>query len=432
MGVFDSIKRTKNGRNGDPELSNPSTLSEAANIALENQNAARARENLENTAVENAGVPPVNKTNGSNKMVAALSVFVAFAVVAALLVAVNTDKGPKKKKKEEEAIQNSLPPLFAPTVPSSLSTGPTPGAQGPLGAQVPAIKPGSPGAQPIGLQGNKSPVISSNGINSKPAPDWTDRKMSGTLLLPAPFGATSALNLGPTPVASERDSTASLFPSAGRTPLVGNDLSARLEPTITKGVSAAMLADRNFLITKGTTLDCALETALNSTVPGLTTCRLTRDVYSDNGQIILLDRGSQLTGEYQGGLKQGQVRLFVLWSRAKTPNGVVIALNSPGADALGRSGLEGWVDNHFMERFGAAILMSFIQGTVASIANNHGTGTTNIYGSTAASGEKVIEKILDASVGISPTIIKNQGDHIQVMVARDLDFASVYSLRLKK
>ena len=410
MGFFDQLKGNKAkpvepiGADGLPNMeAEPMSLAEAAKQAKAHEKEFRARETAATDAAENEGLPSVNRRKGGNKLVTVLGFIFILGAAAALIVAVNGDKKPKKMVQEEQ-IANNLPPIAIPAAPAPI-----------------AMTPAAP-ARPIPLQG----------ANGKPVLDWTDRKMGGTLLVGQQPGGGSAGAARPVAVAQDGRQPA-VFAGSGD-PGSNNELAARLEPTITKGVSASMLPDRNFLITKGTTLDCALETALDSTVPGLTTCRLTRDVYSDNGQVLLLDRGSQLVGEYQGGLKQGQVRLFVLWSRAKTPNGVIVSLNSPGTDALGRSGLEGWVDNHFLERFGAAILMSFIKDSVTALVNKNSGGsggTTNVYGSTASGGEKVVEKILDSTVNIPPTIIKNQGDHIQVMVARDLDFSGVYGLQVK-
>ncbi len=54
----------------------------------------------------------------------------------------------------------------------------------------------------------------------------------------------------------------------------------------------------------------------------------------------------------------------MLWTEARTPAGVVVPLSSPGADELGRAGLPGEVNRHFWERFGAAMLISVIDGAV--------------------------------------------------------------------
>jgi type IV secretion system protein VirB10 len=125
-------------------------------------------------------------------------------------------------------------------------------------------------------------------------------------------------------------------------------------------------------------------------------------------------------------VQQGQARVFVLWTEARTPAGVVVPLASPGADELGRAGLPGEVNRHFWERFGAAMLISVIGGAVESASSRNGTGTV-VVDPSATQG--VMTEVLKGTINIPPTVSKRNGDRIQVLVARDLDFRSVYELR---
>ena len=129
---------------------------------------------------------------------------------------------------------------------------------------------------------------------------------------------------------------------------------AKLVPTPLRAVAAAVLPHQPYLLTKGNVLPRVLQTAINSTLPGFVTCRLTQDVVGKTG-ITLLDRGTLVVGETRGGMQQGQARFFVPWTPAETPAGVVVELDSPAADPLGRTGFAGNVDNHFWERLGGTL-----------------------------------------------------------------------------
>lgn len=210
-------------------------------------------------------------------------------------------------------------------------------------------------------------------------------------------------------------------------------LAANLKPTPTPAVVAQKLPTRRMLLPKGAFIDCTLETAIDSTYEGMTTCIGASDIYGADGKVVLLERGTKYVGEQKGSPRQGQGRVFVAWNEARTPTGVVVQLASPGTDELGRNGLPGYVDNHFWDRFGAALLISVVDGAMQAIAANQQSGTSVGSGGGVSFGaqgsREVMTEVLRNTIAIPPTVIKNQGERIQILVARDVDFRSVYALR---
>ena len=190
---------------------------------------------------------------------------------------------------------------------------------------------------------------------------------------------------------------------------------------------ARALPDRNFLVAAGTFIPCVLQTAMDSSQPGFVTCIIPRNIYSDNGRVVLMEIGTQVFGEYQGGLNRGQYRLFVLWSRAVTPRGIAIDVASPATDALGRSGFDGRVNNFFWQRFGAALLFSLVEDAAtvgAEAVGNSASNTTRVPSDAAST-------ILQQNSQIKPVLRKNQGEDVGITVAQDFDFSTVYGLSLK-
>ncbi|WP_369059076.1 type IV secretion system protein VirB10 [Caulobacter sp. 73W] len=185
---------------------------------------------------------------------------------------------------------------------------------------------------------------------------------------------------------------------------------------------ARRIGDRNLLLTAGAAIPCTLQTAMDSSLPGQVSCIVGRDVWSEAGTVALLEKGSKVLGEYRRGLNTGEGRLFVMWTRVVTPGGVAVDLASPGADALGRAGFGGDIERHFWRRFGGAVLLSIVDAApAAALDDGSGRGMARLPSQAAAIA-------VDRSIDIAPTLRKAQGSLVSIMVAKDLDFSSVYAV----
>ncbi len=312
------------------------------------------------------------------------------AVLAGLLVfnGLNASRG----------AQAQTPPAPAPVVP--MPTAPLPAT-----AANPAPAPASeapPGA-PLPAAGNEEAYLRAPTLVVDLAPP---EGVPGAAAAASPAATAQPPAPEPAGSAEERFAARTLGSGAG-------------------GARAVQMQDLSRVVPQGTLIAAVLESAINSDLPGAVRGVVSRDVRSFDGGRVLIPRGSRLIGQYKSAASIGQTRAFVVWSRIITPTGVSIDIASPAVDRLGRGGVEGKVDNHFIERFGASILLTVLNAGVTAAANSGSSGgnTTLVLGMPGLGGQGGAAGILPTD--IPATLRVGQGAAIQVYVARDLDFAAV-------
>ncbi|WP_323086555.1 TrbI/VirB10 family protein [Providencia alcalifaciens] len=205
------------------------------------------------------------------------------------------------------------------------------------------------------------------------------------------------------------------------------------ESDFLKGASFAdgnvgFIRDREYLLSAGTSMPCVLKTKIVTSYPAVVMCQLTKNVYSDDGKTVLLRGGALLQGEQTRVLQQGVARVFVNWSTVKDGN-IRVRIDALGADGLGASGLPAWVDNHFWERFGGAIMLSFIDDALAAAASHASKENSSVtVDNTRNTAGNMAELALENSINIPPTAYVNQGEMLTVIVPRNVDFSSVFKV----
>ena len=193
----------------------------------------------------------------------------------------------------------------------------------------------------------------------------------------------------------------------------------RIADAESKPTRATRIANGGDMVPQGAVVAAVLETAIDSDLPGYVRAVVSRDVSGFDGRKILIPRGSRLIGQYKSGLAAGQSRAFVVWQRLIRPDGVSIQLGSPGTDTLGRAGLSGKVDGHFLKRFGSAMLLSVIDAGLGRLQNRG----ANVIVQSANDARSVASTALERDINIPPTVKVPQGTPIRIFIARDLDFS---------
>jgi type IV secretion system protein VirB10 len=373
-------------------------------------------------------IPSLNAVQWDNKKMvvgAALAGAIVFGVLSLVTGSGSGDKALEARKAPPPAAEAPYDPnsVIAPT----LATAPRdPNAPVPLaGEQVPAIGPDGQPITPYGAAGGQqSGRVNEAEQRAKEARDLRDTARRSTLIA---YNGNQGVSPALGDVASAGTGAGNAGGDGDSSPPRTTNLDTLKQTSAIGTATARMIGDRNYLVTAGAIIPCTLQTAMDSTVPGYATCMIPRDIYSDNGRVVLLEKGTRVFGEYQGGLQRGQNRLFAMWTRAVTPRGVAIDIGSPASDSLGRAGITGKIDRFFWQRFGAAMLFSVLD-TGGQIAGQ----AVSPQGSTVfRTPSDTTSQVLRDTQQIRPIVRVNQGTELAITVAKDFDFSQVYGLGLK-
>lgn len=399
-------------------------------------------------------LPSVHQPAGrgaSFKLISAAVVLLA-SILAGGYAMLHDSSGAQKKAEKAEARKapkvaaetSNSPKKFDPNnVPEGAPTAPQPVV---ASTQVPAIEPDTSDTDPIGVRSTRAQDGKVSAASAKGSPFDS----SAVLTLASNTDADEPKKLSPederVTAARERmadlqDTMKGLVANLNNTTRPQASATQAKEPPAPLGgqltasgnarIHAGTLVNRSLTLPKGTTFNCALKTRIVSELSGYASCQVLRNVYSDDGRVLLVERGSHMDGEYTAKYRTGQTRIFVIWSRLRTPNGVTVDIVSPATGPLGEAGIDGYVDNHWTQRFGGAMLVTIIDDAVKiAVANQQSGASTVVAQDMGDTASKVAEKMLDASVNIPPTIYKNQGETVGIYVSKDVDFSDVYELKV--
>ena len=196
--------------------------------------------------------------------------------------------------------------------------------------------------------------------------------------------------------------------------------------------------DPNLFIPENTAIPCSLDRRFVSDLAGKLVCTVNADIYSANGNVKLIEKGTAAYLMYKSGsFRHGQGAVFIMATKLRTRTTPFIdipLIDTQASGALGEAGASGWIDTHFSDRFLGAMMVGMIPDfaqALSGAAKNNKDNQTDYTANSRQAFADIARESFSNSVNIPPTLYKNQGEIITLIVGQDLDFSGIYKLKMK-
>jgi type IV secretion system protein VirB10 len=186
-----------------------------------------------------------------------------------------------------------------------------------------------------------------------------------------------------------------------------------------------------YILAPGTFLPCAVETAMNSEVPGYFTAKVNQNVYDTaTRQHVLVPQGSTIVGHNQSGsLVYGNERMDTVSLTLTRPDGGSVDLGrAPVTDQEGVAGLTGRVNNHWWRLFGAVFIGGALRGGMQALQLEMAgaAGAGQVAAGISSVGNQVVTQRLGRALDTRPTIEVDAGQLCNVLLTKPLHLPAMW------
>ena len=162
---------------------------------------------------------------------------------------------------------------------------------------------------------------------------------------------------------------------------------------------------------------------INSEQGGKVTAQVEQNIYGGHGRKVLIPSGSKAVGYFVPLDKIGQKRLTITWIRIITPDGINIHTgNAEMADAMGRTGITGYMDNKYIDKYGIPLLITTIQAAAAYAFPVKSQGQAIMVETYGNSMANMGQTVLDETMQIKPIVEIPAGSRINIAILKDIWF----------